>query len=557
MKIRTYCRRSKNDEGKQQFSMEVQHAGCVEFISRMGFAGDGRTDHVDDGGASDDFLTRAGLRQMITEAQRGDVIVCRDQSRLGRDAIEVTLVVRDLVRDRGCRLFYYVTGQEVQFANAIDQATTFIQGTGHQMELEAIRSRTREALRSRVRDGRIAGGSCFGYRLERKSDGSGRKYTLAIVNEAEAPIVRRIYDEFLAGRGLKQIAHRLNNEGIPAPSAGRRGSGSWAPSAVRTILVNIRYRGVYLHGRIKKLRQGGTVCRVKADPREVIETEIPDWRIVDDATWFAVHERFTMRGPKAEGATKPGTKYALTGLARCAKCGGAIVSHRVRTFGGGAERMMAYGCARHRDRGNAVCQVTVYQSKAEVEGALVDQLQTYVLGEQALAMVIGQVRAEIEAQLPRRQDDIAALEAELAGVRAEQKRLAKAVALSDEVPELVVELQQRSARIHNLEAQVIAAKRTPAELAALIDRVEANVRTNVAKLRESLADEADRREVFQAMFPDGLSFEPTRTPDGSRQIWKISGDADFAAVTEGGLVSFEERPQRDSNPCYLRERRVS
>lgn len=71
--------------------------------------------------------------------------------------------------------FSIATGQEVQFANAIDQATTFIQGTGHQMEREAIRSRTREALRSRVRDGRIAGGSCYGYRLERKTDRSGRK----------------------------------------------------------------------------------------------------------------------------------------------------------------------------------------------------------------------------------------------------------------------------------------------------------------------------------------------------------------------------------------------
>src|SRR5690242_6303403 len=160
-----------------------------------------------------------------------------------------------------------------------------------------------------------------------------------------------------------------------------------APSAVRTILRNIRYRGVYLHGRIKKLRQGGTVCRVKADPREVIETEIPEWRIVDDVTWFAVQQRFTERGPKAAGATKPGAKYALMGVGRCAQCGGAIVSHRVRTFGGGAERVMAYGCARHRDRGSAVCPVTVYQSKTEVEAAVVDQLQTFVLGEQALAMV--------------------------------------------------------------------------------------------------------------------------------------------------------------------------
>jgi hypothetical protein len=216
--------------------------------------------------------------------------------------------------------------------------------------------------------------------------------------------------ECLSGRGLKQIAHRLNEEGIPAPSAGRRGSGSWSPGAARTILLNVRYRGVYLHGRIKKLRQGGTVCRIKADPREAIETEVPEWRIVDDATWFAVHARFSTREPRADVATKLGTKYALTGLGRCANCGGAIVSHRVRTFDGGAERMMAYGCARHRDRGNAVCPGTVYQAKAEVEGALVEQLQTYVHGEPALAMVIGQVHAEIEAQLPQRHDDIAALE---------------------------------------------------------------------------------------------------------------------------------------------------
>lgn len=89
-----------------------------------------------------------------------------------------------------------------------------------------------------------------------------------------------------------------------------------------------------------------------------------------------------------------------------------------------------------------------------------------------------------------------------------------------------------------------------------MDRVEANVRARVTALRHSL-DQADLREVFQAMFPDGLTFEPARTPDGARQIWKISGYADFAAVAESGLVSFSSRPQRDSNPCYLRERRVS
>jgi site-specific DNA recombinase len=246
MTIRTYRRRSKNDEGKPMFSLDVQAKGCDELIARMDLREQPHVDYVDDGRAGDDFLIRPGLRSLIAEAKRGDIIICRDQSRLGRDAIEVTLVIRDLVRDRGCKLFFYTTGQEVQFANAIDQATTFIQGTGHQMELEAIRSRTREALRSRVRQGRIAGGACYGYTLERQIDGSGRRFTVAVVNEQEAVVVRRIFADYLAGRGQKAIAHQLDNEGVTAPSAGRRGSGSWAPSAVRT-MTSLRWSPASRH----------------------------------------------------------------------------------------------------------------------------------------------------------------------------------------------------------------------------------------------------------------------------------------------------------------------
>ena len=531
MTIRTYRRRSKNDEGKQQFSLDVQAKGCDEHIARMGLADDERVDYVDDGRAGDDFLGRTGLRQLLADAKRGDVIVCRDQSRLGRDAIEVTLVVRDLVRDRACRLFYYASGQEVMFANAIDQATTFIQGTGHQMELEAIRSRTREGLRSRVRAGRIAGGSCYGYTLERKSDGFGRRFTIAVVNDAEAPIVERIYREYLAGRGHKQIAHQLNHDGVPAPSAGRRGSGSWAPSAIRTILLNPRYRGVYVHGRIKKIRQAGGIVRVKADPTEMLTVEIPEWRIVDDATWFAVNSMFTSRGPSPK---RPASKYPLTGIAKCGSCGGAVGAARVRAFGGAAGRALCYGCAKHHERGSAVCPVTVHQPMADVEAALIDHLQQHVLTDGVLQVVLANVRSEIAAQLPKHDADVAALEAELATARAEQKKLAQAVALAADVPEIVSELKKRSARIAHLDAQVLAAKRTPDDLAAMITKIESGARARLEDLRKALAEQRDLREVFLALFPAGLVFTPARTPDGERAVWQIEGEASFATVVGGG-----------------------
>ena len=57
MTIRTYWRRSKNDEGKQQFSLDVQAKGCDELVARMALAEQPHIDYVDDGRAGDDFLT--------------------------------------------------------------------------------------------------------------------------------------------------------------------------------------------------------------------------------------------------------------------------------------------------------------------------------------------------------------------------------------------------------------------------------------------------------------------------------------------------------------------
>ena len=69
-----------------------------------------------------------------------------------------------------------------------------------------IRSRTKEALRARVRAGRIAGGRCFGYALKRETDSTGRAYTVAVIDENEASVVRRIFGWYIERLGLKKIA---------------------------------------------------------------------------------------------------------------------------------------------------------------------------------------------------------------------------------------------------------------------------------------------------------------------------------------------------------------
>lgn len=86
---------------------------------------------------------------------------------------------------------------------------------------------------------------------------------------------------------------------------------------------------------------------MKADPAEIIVTEIPDWRIDADATWFAVNERFTTRGPGSRTG-RPSGKYPLIEIAKCGSCGGAVGAARVIAYGGLKQRVLCYGCAAPR-----------------------------------------------------------------------------------------------------------------------------------------------------------------------------------------------------------------
>jgi site-specific DNA recombinase len=426
------------------------------------------------------------LHQLLADVAPGYLIVCRDHFRLGRDAIDSAVTVRELVRDRRARLFYYSSGQEVAFQSAIDAAMTFIQGVGAQMELEAIRSRTREALRQRVRSGRIAGGACFGYRNVRQKDASGREFTTAVIDETQADLVRWMFNAFREGWGLHRMAVSLNERRVPSPSAGRRGTGSWSTIAIRDILRRERYRGVYVHGVKDRIKRGGKRIAVAADPKDILRVEVPEWRIVDEVTWCAVQSELETRAHGSPDWGGPKPKYPLTGIATCATCGGAIGVMNTRT---GEGRVRAYACSFHHKRGNAVCPVTLYQPIDEVNGALVDFLKASVLTESVVARVIAEVKAQVEGELSAPADTGAA-EQELAKLRTEQKRYAAMVAQAPDIPELLVEMRKRQNRIRDLEAELGAANRLPEMKRDLLAKVERSAREKLAACEKPWAPTA-------------------------------------------------------------------
>ena len=92
-----------------------------------------------------------------------DVVVVRDPSRIGGNIGRALVFVEDLLA-AGVRLYCYNDGREITQANAVECVTLALQFFGAQSEVEAIRSRTREALFTTARAGRVAGGLTYGYK---------------------------------------------------------------------------------------------------------------------------------------------------------------------------------------------------------------------------------------------------------------------------------------------------------------------------------------------------------------------------------------------------------
>ena len=101
-----------------------------------------------------------------------------------------------------------------------------LKGTMNALFLKDLADKTRRGLRGRVEAGKSGGGNSYGYDVVRRvaDDGTPQRGDRTI-NETEASIVRRIFNEYASGKSPRAIAKDLNSEHIAGPS----GKG-WGPS---------------------------------------------------------------------------------------------------------------------------------------------------------------------------------------------------------------------------------------------------------------------------------------------------------------------------------------
>ena len=265
------------------------------------------------------------------------------------------------------------------------------------------------------RDGQFMGGRPYGYRAVINTTFDIRDKGKLEKKPEEAEIVQRIFEEYVAGKSPRDIAHGLNADHIPAPKGG-----TWNASTINGvksrgtgILFNSLYVGrpIWNKNRMKKVPDSAKRRVIQLRPKdEHVVHEHPDLRIIDEELFQAAQTRKEERS-NLSPSRRQKAKRLLSGRLRCGCCGSGMASMG-RDKKTGKTRII---CSRHSESRSCPDPVQVYADVVErkVIQAVIDLFSNRENIDAALKKARAEARkaagAKINerAKLERRQSELA------------------------------------------------------------------------------------------------------------------------------------------------------
>ncbi|WP_229773719.1 recombinase family protein [Iodidimonas muriae] len=201
-----YTRKSSEEGLEQEFnSLDAQREACQAYVMSQKAEGWVLVPaHYDDGGVSGGTLERPALQRLLAdiEAGRVDVVVVYKIDRLSRSLMDFAKLVD--IFDRHGVTFVSVT-QSFNTTTSMGRLTLNILLSFAQFEREVAGERIRDKIAASRRRGMWMGGHPpLGY------DVKDRKL---VVNEAEAALVRHIFERFLSLGSVTLLVREMQAEG--------------------------------------------------------------------------------------------------------------------------------------------------------------------------------------------------------------------------------------------------------------------------------------------------------------------------------------------------------
>ena len=368
LRVAPYCRVSTDSE-EQLTSYTMQKRVYTEMI--MGKPEWQLVDiYADEGISGTRADRRDEFQRMIRDCKRGkiDYIITKSVSRFARNTAECIEFVRQL-KLMGIGVIF--EEQNIDTLKCDSELLMTIHAGFAQAESESMSRNITWSYRKRFENGEVI----FNYKKIlgycKGEDGQPQ-----IVPE-EAEIVRSIFDMFLSGMTLREIADYLKAEGIKT----KAGGDTWSIATIQNILKNEKYCGDAITQKTVTID-----CISKTRKKNTGEAPMYYIRdnhaaIIDRKTFNKAQAEIARRNSKRSPSEKSSvtgqgrhSRYALSDVMHCGECG---TKYRRTIWCVKGERIPVWRCCNRLDHGKQFCKESPTIKESDLHEAIVRAMSKF------------------------------------------------------------------------------------------------------------------------------------------------------------------------------------
>ncbi|MDD4607995.1 MAG: recombinase family protein [Bacilli bacterium] len=299
---------------------------------------------------------RPMLKALLNDVKNNQIskVLITKLDRLSRNVID-TATLLNIFNNFNCELIDY-SGRKIESDNPSDWLFTIIQSAFGQYERKAIISRIKDGFAGKVKMGKSICSSTppYGYNREKGC-------SVLSINEEEAAVVKQIYNMYLDGYSLTNIARFLNASKIATKRSGQVINGKkviarWTPKTVKLILTNSTYIGK---------------VRYHLNQKDYYECDGEHLPLIDLKIYNQVQEKH-IKARNTSKTNKPTEDVYFCGTLVCSKCHTKLTTQRTIKYNKNKEPKVFYGY-RCRNRELGLCD-GIGMSHKKVEEAFLKYL---------------------------------------------------------------------------------------------------------------------------------------------------------------------------------------
>ena len=289
------------------------------------------------------------------------------------------------------------------------------------------------------------------------------------IDEAEAIIVRDIFQMAADGYGYNTIIQELNRKGYRT----RKGN-TFGKNSCYDLLRNPRYKGEYIYNQtVKRNSKRKRNMRKHKDENEIIRIPNAIPAIVSPELWERANASRRLTAKTSTNAKFP---YLLSGLVYCGECGCKMHGNH-RKYGEGGYN--TYKCNKQANK--LTCDSR--EIRADVlEEFVIDNLVKFFFGEGVVEQITKQINEKIKETLSADSESVTLAKNALQGLKMARGNLIDSMAKIGYNEALSERLTTIEKQIAENEALIVAEESQKTELTV----TEAQVKEKIAELKKAL-----------------------------------------------------------------------